>query len=319
MKKYLISPEKKQYKANMHSHSTFSDGKLTVEQLKEAYMERGYSVFAFSDHRTIHDHRDLAEANFLPLSAAEIDVSQPGKENFNLRKSFHFNIIRRNPDSDFQLKYNNANFSFEYINELIAEAKANNCIVVANHPNWSLFTEDDYMKIEGLDGFELYNCITANYGGALSFTPEIYMYLLRNGHYVRPIGADDNHSFCLPFSEPYNDSFGGFTYIMADKLDYLSIIGAIDAGDCYCSMGPQFKEISVDGDELYVKTTDAVQISMLCDTRYTKFVNAPQGETVNELKATISRENVGKFILFYTVDKNGLHAMTRAYITGKDF
>ena len=41
MKKYLISPEKKQYKANMHSHSTFSDGKLTVEQLKEAYMERG--------------------------------------------------------------------------------------------------------------------------------------------------------------------------------------------------------------------------------------------------------------------------------------
>ena len=26
--KYLISPEKKQYKANLHSHSTFSDGKL---------------------------------------------------------------------------------------------------------------------------------------------------------------------------------------------------------------------------------------------------------------------------------------------------
>ena len=318
MKKYLISPEKNQYKANMHSHSTCSDGKLTVEQLKGAYMERGYSVFAFSDHRTVRDHRDLAEENFLPLAAAEIDVSQPGKENFNLRKSFHFNIIARNPDCIEQLSYDNSNFSFRYINSLIAEAKSKNYFVVANHPNWSLFTEDEYMKIEGLDGFELYNCITANYGGALSFTPEIYLHLLRNGHLVFPIGADDNHSFCLPFSHPNNDSFGGFTYIMADKLDYPSIIGALDSGDCYCSMGPQFFEISLDGDELYVKTSDAVQIAMLCDTRYTKFVNAPKGETVCELRTTFKRESVGNFILFHAVDKNGLHAMTRAYIVGKD-
>ena len=38
---YLISPEKKQYKANLHSHSTFSDGKLSPEAMKQAYKETG--------------------------------------------------------------------------------------------------------------------------------------------------------------------------------------------------------------------------------------------------------------------------------------
>ena len=35
--KVFISKDKKQFKANMHCHSTISDGKLTPEELKEAY------------------------------------------------------------------------------------------------------------------------------------------------------------------------------------------------------------------------------------------------------------------------------------------
>ena len=31
------------YKANLHCHSVYSDGKLTVEELKERYKEKGYS------------------------------------------------------------------------------------------------------------------------------------------------------------------------------------------------------------------------------------------------------------------------------------
>ena len=38
---YLISPHKKQYKANLHCHSVHSDGSLTPEQLKEAYRLSG--------------------------------------------------------------------------------------------------------------------------------------------------------------------------------------------------------------------------------------------------------------------------------------
>ena len=50
MKKYLISPDKKQYKANLHCHSVLSDGRKTPEELVEAYKSRGYGILAITDH-----------------------------------------------------------------------------------------------------------------------------------------------------------------------------------------------------------------------------------------------------------------------------
>ena len=38
------------YKANLHAHSTQSDGRQTPEELKARYKENGYSIFALSDH-----------------------------------------------------------------------------------------------------------------------------------------------------------------------------------------------------------------------------------------------------------------------------
>ncbi|MBE6727720.1 MAG: hypothetical protein E7562_03620 [Ruminococcaceae bacterium] len=317
MKKYLISPYKKQYKANMHSHSTFSDGKLTPEELKKAYKERGYSVFAFSDHLTVTAHNELADEDFLPLTSAELDVAQQGDECFNLRKSFHFNIISRDPEHFEHVKCNPRNYSLEYINSLIADAKAKNYFVTANHPNWALFTEDEFLQIEGLNGFELYNCITANFGGALSFTPEIYLYLLRNGKRIYPIGADDNHSFCMPFSHPQNDSFGGFTYILADNLDYNTIISSLDRGDMYCSMGPQFLEVSIENNKIFIKTSDVKQISIIGENNNTKAKNALKEHNVNEYSTNL--EDFGKFFVLHITDKNGNHAMTRAFYKGEDY
>ena len=61
---YLISPDKKQYKANLHCHSTISDGNLTPEQLKEAYKGQGYSVLCITDHEIPADHSHLTDKDF---------------------------------------------------------------------------------------------------------------------------------------------------------------------------------------------------------------------------------------------------------------
>ena len=317
MKKYLISPYKKQFKSNMHSHSTCSDGRLTPEQLKEAYKTRGYSVFAFSDHITVREHNDLRDDEFLPLTSAELDVAEQGDCNFNLRKAFHFNIISRDPEHFEQVKCDIKNFSIPYINSVIKEAKNKNYFVTANHPNWSLFTEEEFLQLEGLNGFELYNCITANFGGALSFTPEIYLYLLRKGKRIFPIGADDNHSFCLPFEHPNIDSFGGFTYILSDKLDYESIMNSLDNGDIYCSTGPQIFEISIENGDLFVKTSDAVQISVLTENGKAFSVKANKNKTISEFKCNTT--DSGNFFVVYVKDKNGNPAMTRAFYKGEDY
>ncbi len=317
MKKYLISPRTNQYKANMHSHSRCSDGRLTVEELKQAYKERGYSVFAFSDHCTVRDHTDLSDPDFLPLISAELDVTEVDERHGCLRKSFHYNVIARDPLHFEQVKRDATNFSIKNINSLIKDARDKNYFVVANHPNWSLFTEDEFLQLDGLDGFELYNCITANYGGALSFTPEIYLYLLRNGKRVFPIGADDNHSFCMPFSDPHNDSFGGFTYILSDELSYEKIINALDNGDMYCSTGPQFFEISADEDEIFVKTSDVKQISIITENGKAFCERALCEQVINEISCNVKEG--GKFFVVYAVDNEGNPAMTRAFFKGEDY
>ena len=53
---YLISPYKKQYKANLHCHSTLSDGKKTPEELREMYKSHGYSILAITDHEYPKKH-----------------------------------------------------------------------------------------------------------------------------------------------------------------------------------------------------------------------------------------------------------------------
>ncbi len=317
MKKYLISPQLNRYKANMHSHSTCSDGKLTPEQLKEAYKARGYSVFAFSDHLKVQEHNDLKDPDFLPLTSAELDVFEQGENSFNLRKAFHFNIISRDPEHFSQVECKPRNYSISYINSVIKDAKEKNYFVTANHPNWALFTEEEFLQIEGLDGFELYNCITANFGGALSFTPEIYLYLLRKGKRIYPIGADDNHSFCLPFDHPNNDSFGGFTYILSDKLDYESIINALDNGNMYCSTGPQFFEISAEDDKVYIRSSDVKQITILTENGKAFSERAAVGQAVNEFSCDVT--DCGKFFVAYIVDGRGNPAMTRAFYKGEDY
>ena len=55
MKKYLISPELNWYRANMHCHTTVSDGHYSPEDIKKAYKDMGYSIVAYTDHELIKD------------------------------------------------------------------------------------------------------------------------------------------------------------------------------------------------------------------------------------------------------------------------
>ena len=69
--RWLIDPEKKQYKANLHSHSTLSDGKLTPEELKKLYKDNGYDILAITDHEYPKSHNELTDKDFLMVTGYE--------------------------------------------------------------------------------------------------------------------------------------------------------------------------------------------------------------------------------------------------------
>ena len=70
--RYLLPDTKKYYKANLHTHSTVSDGKLTPEEVKAEYKKLGYSILALTDHSVIVNHQHLNDPDFLMLTGAEI-------------------------------------------------------------------------------------------------------------------------------------------------------------------------------------------------------------------------------------------------------
>ena len=76
MKKYLLPNDVNWYRANMHNHTTFSDGHMTPEEIKEAYMNHGYSIVAYTDHEILLDHSELSDENFLAITSSEYSITE---------------------------------------------------------------------------------------------------------------------------------------------------------------------------------------------------------------------------------------------------
>ena len=81
MKKYLLPEKGEFYKANLHCHTSVSDGGYTPQQVKEMYQKQGYSIVAFTDHDVLVPHPELADDNFLPLNGYEIEINDETKTN----------------------------------------------------------------------------------------------------------------------------------------------------------------------------------------------------------------------------------------------
>ena len=63
MKKYILPNDVNWYRANMHCHTTCSDGSLTPEEVKEAYKNMGYSIVAYTDHSKFAWYPELQDAD----------------------------------------------------------------------------------------------------------------------------------------------------------------------------------------------------------------------------------------------------------------
>ena len=89
--KHLL-PQKPFFKANLHTHSTISDGKLTPEEVKAVYKERGYSILSITDHSVMIPHNDLTDPDFLMITGTEIDFPLSGSA-----KTCHLCMLSRDP------------------------------------------------------------------------------------------------------------------------------------------------------------------------------------------------------------------------------
>lgn len=339
MRKYLLPEKGNLYKANLHSHSTVSDGTLTPEEMKKAYMEKGYSIIAYTDHEVLFTHNGLSDENFLALNGSEISVESLPDEN-GLFKVCHLSIIAKDKNNDKQVcfhpnylwwfsdevvekfvnekkyvgEYYNRVYSADGVNDMIKIAKENGFFVTYNHIGWSKETLSFVSALENLDGFEVFN-YGAYLDGLNPYCGALYDDLLLQGKRMLPIAADDNHNL-KPADDVAYDSFGGFTYIKAPDLSYESVISAMENGDMYASTGPVIKSLYFEDGRYYIETSPVREIFMRTGVRHGGRVAATNASGITE--GVFDGMDNDVYVRFVAVDFSGNIAETRAYEL-KDF
>ena len=187
-------------------------------------------------------------------------------------------------------------------NEVIRIAKEKGFIVTYNHPTWSLENATHYLNYDGMFAVEIYN--TSCYRpGARVDDEHVFDDLLRAGKPVFCVCADDNHG--------YAGSFGGWVCINAEKLEYKTVMTALQKGDFYASTGPQIFSLVQNGLEVQIKTSPCKTIGVVTHGRRTPNTRAKDGETISSATFTLRPED--KYFRIRVTDEFGHTAYTQAY------
>ena len=331
MKHFLIPEEGHFYKANLHCHSTFSDGKLSPEEIKEKYMEKGYSIVAFTDHNGMFPHPELTDGTFLAMNGWEYDVTEQGERPGAERKTSHFCFVALEDDPKM-VCYDERRvreelrplvpvaegeggfervYTPECISHMMQKGRDAGYFVTYNHPVWSMEDYENYTKYHGMHAMEIcnYGCVWA---GWQDYVPSIYDDMLRGGERIFCIATDDNHNHS---SEENWDSFGGFTVIKAKELTLPSVAKALKAGEFYASQGPSIYSLYIEDGKLHVRTSPCVKVELNTGIRYARcaWMNGTDGtdgaEAVFDLRPDF------RYFRVTVTDKEGKHANSNAYFT----
>lgn len=323
MKKYLLPNDVSWYRANMHCHTTVSDGHYSPEEIKKAYKEMGYSIVAYTDHEIIKTHNDLTDEEFLAITSSEYSITDSAlafeiKEGeymdaWKARKTIHLGVYSKDKNNVFHPATDEGAFNYwksqgkdmtgascdgykrvytvESINETIKRLNDAGFLVALNHPNWSLNDMNDYLNIEGLWSLEILNYATERISGA-EYCPYIYDHMVRNGKNRNLFCnmGDDNHNR----GGSFDHSFGGSTFIGAKELEYSQVMDALEKGEFYCASGknpPRIYSLYVEDNIVKIDCSPATDIFLTGMGRNFRFANT-DGKEITHAEFRLDKQDI---------------------------
>ena len=154
-----------------------------------------------------------------------------------------------------------------------------------------------------MDAMEIcnYGCLKA---GWQEYNPRVYDDMLRGGKRIFCIATDDNHNGRA-------DSFGGFTVIKAEKLDYPTVFKALKDGHFYASQGPEIYDLYLEGNEVTVKCSPARERRLNTGVIRAGIKRGESGEPITEATFTLKPDDI--YFRITVVDEKGQPADTSAY------
>lgn len=279
MKKiYLISENEKQHKAELHTHTTCSDGVLTPLEAKELYQKHGFSVVAFTDHDVfVRHHEELTDETFIALNAFELGIPAFSEDETGRQKQVHLNFLAQTPDIEKMPFYNpqyiyqkgaqdfigriphdeeieDRKNQIEWLNYAIQKGNELGFLITYNHPIWSVAEPQDYLSLNGLFAMEVWNT------GSCYDMPEdgaAWREMIWSGKNVKCVAANDYHA-------PQEfDGIQAAVYICTNNFSYEEITDALKQGKFYSSTGPTIEEVSIYDGKLHIRCSPVKAIRVL--------------------------------------------------------
>jgi hypothetical protein len=230
------------YRANLHAHTTKSDGNLSPEKCVEFYRGAGYQVLAITDH----DHVTSvdAPAGMLLLSGVELAGGRS-------RQGTHYHVVGLNVRGRGQLRPPKG-ASGQGLVDMLRDEGGEAFIA---HPYWSGLMAEDIAPMEGCFAVEVYNtgCDLEILRG---FSQVHWDDLLTLGYQFGAVAVDDGHV------HPRDHGLG-WTMIRAEELSAEAVMEALVTGRYYSSTGPEIVDIIVADGEVRVKTSAVASIALV--------------------------------------------------------
>ena len=229
-------------KANLHAHTTASDGRLSPEEKAYHYRREGYHVLAITDHSKVTPCSQFSAHDFVCFEGIELGVGRS-----EAGGSFHIVGLDVPPElADAPRDHPQAT--------LDAIAAAGGIGFVA-HPYWSCLCAHDLTGLRNCLGVEV-----INYGCEIEIAKGVSSIhwddcLIRGDRYLA-LGVDDGHRCGWDF-------YGGFTMIRAEELSRAAVLAALRAGSFYASAGPLIHDLRVTDDGVAVECTPAAAINFV--------------------------------------------------------
>ncbi len=288
------------WRGNLHTHSTLSDGRLTPEEVIDAYKNAGYDFMMLSDHFIHHYDWPIADTcgmrsnNFTTLIGAEIHAPKT-----SVGELWH--MVAAGLPLDFEPCGDD-----ESGIDLARRAASAGAFVGIAHPSWSQLTIEDGHSIDVAHAVEIYNhgcAIESDRGDGWYLLDQ----MLNNGKRLTAFATDDAH-----FKDHDRDAFGGWVHVRAESLEPDALLEALKAGHYYSSQGPEIRNLSMFGNELTVECSPVDTIVVVGGTSRTA---GEEGRAITRATINLSKlekgwllENPSPWIRVVVIDANGKRA-----------
>ncbi len=288
----LVNPFQQQgqwYRANLHAHTTASDGQATAHERIQQYRAEGYAALAITDHAVSSDVSGFSADDFVLIDGIEVTIVPLGEE-----RGIHLVCLNVPPDATVP--------ATNEPNDVIAWAREEGGETFIGHPYWSGNTAEELLELHGAIGVEVYNAACDTIGKAHSTVH--WDNMLDRGARLPGLAVDDAHSG----PEGGRDLFAGWVMFKLAELNAPAVMEALLKGCYYSSSGPRIEDFRLDDGHVVLRCSEAAEIRLIGANWHGWSLFADGGEPLSEARAPVTRD--WKYARALVVAPDGRRAWT---------